>query len=73
MRSTWICSRNDIVANVSVLLAAAAVKLFNANWPDIVVGVAIAALFLRSALTVSEESLRELRPRKPQSNPAVEA
>jgi cation diffusion facilitator family transporter len=61
MRSTWLCSRNDIIANLSVLLAAAAVKLFDSGWPDIVVGAAIAALFLRSAITVLHESFGELR------------
>jgi cation diffusion facilitator family transporter len=61
MRSTWLCSRNDIAANVSVLLAAGAVKLFNSGWPDIMVGAAIAALFLKSALSVLKESFEELR------------
>lgn len=61
MRSTWLCSRNDIVANLSVLLAAAGVKLFDANWPDILVGAAIAALFLKSAFTVLRQSLAELQ------------
>ena len=57
MRSTWLCSRNDIIANLSVLVAAAGVKVFTASWPDILVGAAIAALFLRSAFTVLRESL----------------
>jgi cation diffusion facilitator family transporter len=61
IRSTWLCSRNDIVANVSVLLAAMGVKMFDASWPDIVVGTAIAALFLKSAFTVLRESFLELR------------
>jgi cation diffusion facilitator family transporter len=61
MRSTWLCSRNDIIANLSVLVAAAGVRIFNSGWPDIVVGAAIAALFLKSALTVLAESLAELR------------
>jgi Co/Zn/Cd efflux system component len=61
MRSTWLCSRNDIIANVSVIIAALGVKLLDSNWPDIVVGAAIAALFLRSALTVLRESFAELR------------
>jgi Co/Zn/Cd efflux system component len=52
MRSTWLCSRNDIIANLSVLVAAIGVKLFDANWPDILVGAVIAALFLGSAFTV---------------------
>ena len=61
MRSTWLCSRNDIVANFSVLVAAMGVKVFAASWPDIVVGTAIAALFLKSAFTVLRESFSELR------------
>jgi len=61
MRSTWLCSRNDIVANVSVLLAAMGVKMFDSSWPDIVVGTAIAALFVKSAFTVLHESVSELR------------
>ena len=61
MRSTWLCSRNDIIANLSVLIAAIGVKVFDASWPDILVGAAIAALLLRSAFTVLRESFLELR------------
>lgn len=61
MRSTWLCSRNDIIANLSVLVAAIGVKAFSSSWPDVLVGVAIAALFLKSAFTVLRESFLELR------------
>jgi cation diffusion facilitator family transporter len=71
MRSTWLCSRNDIIANLSVLVAAIGVKAFNTNWPDIVVGAAIAALFLRSAFTVLRESFLELRILRAQSTTAA--
>ena len=60
MRSTWLCSRNDLIANSAVLAAAAIVVVSNNPWPDMVVGVAIAALFLRTAVTVIGESRREL-------------
>ena len=49
MRSPWLCSRNDIIANVSVLVAAAGVAILNSSWPDILIGAAIAGLFLRTA------------------------
>lgn len=62
MSSVWLCSRNDIIANISVLFAAAGVWLTHSGWPDILVGLAIAALFLRSALQVLRESLKALRP-----------
>jgi len=71
MRSTWLCSRNDIIANLSVLVAAIGVKVFVASWPDILVGAAIAALFLRSAFSVLRESFFELRVLRSQSATAA--
>jgi Co/Zn/Cd efflux system component len=59
MSSVWLCSRNDIIANVSVLFAAIGVWFTHSGWPDIVVGLAIAALFLRSALSVLRAAIRE--------------
>jgi Co/Zn/Cd efflux system component len=67
MRSTWLCSRNDIIANLAVLGAAAAVAVFNSGWPDILVGGAIAVLFLKSALTVLRESFAGLKTLKSRS------
>jgi len=61
MSSVWLCSRNDIIANISVLFAAAGVWLTHSGWPDIAVGLALAALFLRSSVHVLRESIRELR------------
>lgn len=60
MRSTWLCSRNDIIANVSVLIAAVLVAVTNTLWPDIIVGLIITALFLKTAVTVIRESHAEL-------------
>jgi cation diffusion facilitator family transporter len=61
MRSTWLCSRNDLFANAAVLVAAAGVALTESHWPDVLVGGAIAALFVRTALTVVRSSVVELR------------
>ena len=61
MRSTWLCSRNDIVSNFGVIIAAVLVGLLNSGWPDLVVGVAIAGLFLKSAYEVVGEAKDELR------------
>jgi Co/Zn/Cd efflux system component len=58
MRSVWLCSRNDIVANASVLLAAVGVWGTHSQWPDWLVGVGIAALFLRSAAHVASDAAR---------------
>jgi cation diffusion facilitator family transporter len=61
MRSTWTCSRNDIISNVGVLAAAVLVALTNSKWPDVVVGFIIAILFLRSAWPILIESTRQMR------------
>lgn len=57
MRSTWLCSRNDVLANLGVLAAAAGVALTGTLWPDVLVGGAIAALFVHSAVTVLRAAL----------------
>jgi Co/Zn/Cd efflux system component len=60
MSSTWLCSRNDLIANVGVLFAAGAGYLWDSRWPDIVVGTLIAAVFLKSAVNVLQQSTRAL-------------
>lgn len=67
MSSVWLCSRNDIIANISVLFAAAGVWLAHSGWPDILVGLALAALFLRSALHVLRGAIKVLRAASPKT------
>ena len=45
MRSAWVCSRNDVVGNVGVLVAAAAVAFTGSPWPDIIIGLLVAGVF----------------------------
>lgn len=52
MASTFECSRNDIIPNVGVLVAASLVAVTRSSWPDIVFGFVIAALFLHSSIRV---------------------
>ncbi len=59
----------DIIANISVLLAAGAVSVFGSAWPDIVVGVGIAALFLASAVGMLRSGLDALQ--RAASGPAI--
>jgi Co/Zn/Cd efflux system component len=61
MASTFECSRNDVISNVGVLVAAVLVGVFHSPWPDIVIGAVIAALFLRSAVSVIRNSLSALQ------------
>ena len=65
MRSTWLCSRNDIIANAGVLIAAFGVYVTQSVWPDVLIGGAIAALFLKSAIAVLTESFIEFKRSKP--------
>ncbi|MBS2012510.1 MAG: cation transporter [Deltaproteobacteria bacterium] len=61
MRSVWICSRNDIAANLGVLVASAAVAASRTRWPDLIVGALIAALFARSAISILRAALTQRR------------
>lgn len=70
MSSTFECSRNDVIANTGVLVAAGGVYAFNAGWPDIVVGAIIAVLFFRSAIRVIRQAWPQFRAAEP--NVAVE-
>ena len=61
MSSVWECSRNDIASNTAVFIAAGAVWLSDSAWPDLMVGLALVALFIRSTIRVGRDALRELR------------
>lgn len=60
MRSTWLCSRNDIIANCGVLIASGLVAYTQSAIPDLVIGTAIAVLFLKSSYAVITEAKFEL-------------
>ena len=62
MTSVWECSRNDVLEGLAVILAAVSVWLFESGWPDILVAIALLALFLRSATRVLASAWRELYP-----------
>jgi cation diffusion facilitator family transporter len=64
MSSVWICSRNDLIANTSVLAAAGLVFLTQSHWPDFIVGLGITALFLKSGLGVLQGARQELAQQK---------
>ncbi len=58
----WLFSRNDAIANVAVVIAAALVGWTGAAWPDLAVAGVIALLFLHSAYEIVRNARRELRP-----------
>jgi Co/Zn/Cd efflux system component len=61
MRSAWICTRNDVVGNVAVLLAALGVFGTGTGWPDIAVAAIMAGLALQGSVTVIKQASAEMR------------
>ena len=60
MRSVWLCSRNDVVGNCAVRLAALGVFGTSQGWPDVVVAVIMGSLAAQGAWVVSKTACREL-------------
>lgn len=60
MRSVWLCSRNDALGNVAVLVAAGAVAFTGQAWPDLLVAAFMATLALWSAMAVARQARGEL-------------
>ena len=61
VRSVWLCSRNDAIGNLAVIVAAAGVFVTGTGWPDLAVAAVMAALFLHSATRIARQALGELR------------
>lgn len=61
MRSAWICTRNDVLGNIAVLLAALGVFGTGTGWPDIIVAAIMAGLALQGAVVVVRHSRMELK------------
>ena len=61
MRSAWLCSRNDVLANLGVLAAAGGVAWTDSLWPDLAVGVIIAGLILQSSFGIFKDAQLELK------------
>ena len=61
MRSVWLCSRNDAIGNVAILLAALGVFGTGSAWPDAAVAAVMAFLALSSGIAVVHQAHGELR------------
>lgn len=59
MRSVWICSRNDAIGNVAVMLAALGVFGTSSNWPDLAVAAVMAFLALSGGISVIRQARKE--------------
>ena len=61
VRSVWLCSRNDAIGNVAVIVAASGVWATASAWPDLIVAAIMASLFLWSSFRILQQSAGELR------------
>ncbi len=61
VRSVWLCSRNDAIGNVAVIIAALGVWGTSTGWPDLIVAAIMAGLFLSSSVQIIRQSLAERR------------
>ncbi len=61
VRSVWLCSRNDAIGNVAVMVAALAVWLTNSAWPDLIAAALMAVLFICSAIQIIAQAADERR------------
>jgi len=61
VRSVWLCSRNDAIGNIAVVLAAAGVWQTGTGWPDLIVAGVMAGLFCWSSFQIIRQGLGEMR------------
>jgi Co/Zn/Cd efflux system component len=61
VRSVWLCSRNDAIGNVAVMIAAVGVWGIGSAWPDLIVAAGMAGLFLWSSVQILRQATGELR------------
>ena len=60
VRSVWLCSRNDAIGNVAVIVAASGVWATSTAWPDLIVAGIMASLFLWSSVQIVRQARHEL-------------
>jgi len=61
MRSVWLCSRNDAIGNIAVMLAALGVLGTGSAWPDLAVASGMAVLALVGGWSVLRQAVGELK------------
>lgn len=69
VRSVWLCSRNDAIGNIGVIIAAAAVWATASRWPDLAVAALMAGLFIKSSVAILRQAMEELRTARAAQTP----
>lgn len=65
VRSVWLCTRNDVIQCLAVAATGVAVTVTGSRWPDLLVGVLLAGVFLRSAWQIGSQARAELKAETP--------
>ena len=61
VRSVWLCSRNDAIGNIGVIIAAIISAVLNSGWPDLLVAAFMSLLFIHSSFQILIQSFKESR------------
>lgn len=61
MRSIWLCSRNDAIGNIAIVIAASGVFATNTGWPDFFVAVMMAGLSSLASFQIIKQAMSELK------------
>lgn len=68
VRSVWLCTRNDLIQCLAVAATGVAVLATGSRWPDLIVGILLAAVFFRSAWQITAQARAELRAATAEGN-----
>ncbi len=60
MRASWVFSKNDVIANVGVIVAGGLVLLFAEPWPDLIIGALIVFVVFRGGISIVSDAKREM-------------
>lgn len=71
VRSVWLCTRNDLIQCLAVAATGVAVGITGSRWPDLLVGIFLAGVFLRSAWQITAQARRELRDAQMATSPPL--
>jgi Co/Zn/Cd efflux system component len=61
VRSVWLCTRNDVIQCIAIVVTGGLVWLTGSRWPDVIVGVVLAVVFLQSAWSIIAQAVAERR------------
>ena len=68
LKASWICSRNDMLANIGIIISAVLVGQFDKAWPDWVIGSVIAGIVIHSSIAIISEARTSIKKDAVESN-----